>query len=163
MRCESGLAWTALRNGFYATSGAQIVTFAVETGELVAPEDGPFSWTAHADLAEAAARILAEESHDGITPPLTGSEAIDMAGVAAMASEITGRPIRRVVVSEEQARADAAAQGQSEQTVRMRVGLFAAARLDHFAQVDPALTKLIGRPPTSMRQVLEETLSLETA
>lgn len=160
---ESGLAWTALRNGFYATSGAQIIRFAVETGELVAPEDGPFSWTAHADLAEAAARILAEESHDGITRPLTGAEAIDMSGVAAMASEITGRPIRRVVVSEEQARADATAQGQPEQMVNMRVGLFAAARLGQFARVDPTLSKLIGRPPTSMRTVLEHTLSPQGA
>lgn len=160
---ESGLAFTALRNGFYAASGAQIIKFAVETGELVAPEDGPFSWTAHIDLAEAAAIALTDERLDGVTAALTGSEAIDMAGVAAIASEITGRPIRRVVVSEEKARADAAAQNLPEEAVRMRLGLFAAARQGEFARVDPTLSELIGRPPTSMRKVLEETLTTEQA
>ena len=41
----------------------------------------------------------------------------------------------------------------------MRVGLFAAARLGQFAQVDSTLAKLIGRPPASMRQVLEDALA----
>ena len=36
---------------------------ALETGELVAPSDGPVSWTTHADLAEAAAAVLTESSH----------------------------------------------------------------------------------------------------
>ncbi len=31
------------------------------------PEDGPVSWTSHADLAEATAITLAEETFDGIT------------------------------------------------------------------------------------------------
>lgn len=155
---DSGLAFTALRNGFYAGSAAMLLRGALETGELAAPEDGPVAWTAHADLAEAAAIVLAEESLDGVTPGLTGSEALDMAGVAAAASEITGRPIRRVVVSEEQFRADATARGVPEPAVRMLIGLFAAARLGQFARVEPALGELIGRPPTSLRTVLEQSL-----
>ncbi len=49
----SGLAWTALRNGFYGSSGLRIM------GE--APQDGPVAWTAHADLAQAAAAVRADE------------------------------------------------------------------------------------------------------
>ncbi|WP_436850443.1 hypothetical protein [Streptomyces griseoloalbus] len=42
---------------------------ALETGRLVAPADGPVSWTAHADLAEAAAVVLAVEGgFEGATP-----------------------------------------------------------------------------------------------
>ena len=79
---ESGLAFTALRNGFYASSGLMLLGHARETGEVVAPEDGPVSWTDHADLAEAAAIALTEDGVDGPTPPLTGSEAVDLAGLA---------------------------------------------------------------------------------
>ena len=55
---DSGVAYTALRSGFYATSGIMLMGRALETGTLAAPEDGPVSWTAHADLAEAAALAL---------------------------------------------------------------------------------------------------------
>ncbi len=74
---------------------------ALETGKLVAPEDGPVSWTAHADLAEAAVIALTDEGRlQGITPALTGSEALDLAAIAAIASELTARPITRVTVSD---------------------------------------------------------------
>ncbi len=58
---QSGLAWTALRNGFYASSGFSMMGDAFKTGIVDAPVDGKVSWTAHADLAEAAAIILANE------------------------------------------------------------------------------------------------------
>jgi NAD(P)H dehydrogenase (quinone) len=56
---------------------------AAATGKIVVPEDGPVSWTAHADLADAAAIALTGPGRlDGITPPLTGPEALDFADIA---------------------------------------------------------------------------------
>ena len=52
--------FTALRNGFYASTLERFVADALETGRIAAPQDGPFSWTAHEDLAEAAAIALTE-------------------------------------------------------------------------------------------------------
>lgn len=57
----SGVPFTSLRNGFYAASAVQFLGHAVESGHLVLPHDGPVSWTAHADLADAAAAIPADE------------------------------------------------------------------------------------------------------
>src|ERR1039457_3579257 len=57
----SGMAFTCLRNGFYAASGLMLMGDALQTGRLIAPQDGPVSWTAHADLAEAAAIALTGE------------------------------------------------------------------------------------------------------
>ena len=66
---QSGLAWTALRNGFYGSSGLLFLGDALKTGVLEVPADGKVSWTAHADLAEAAAIVLADEGrYDGPTP-----------------------------------------------------------------------------------------------
>ena len=56
-----GLAWTALRHGFYAQSGIMLMGDALNTGVIEAPADGKVCWTAHADLAEADAFILANE------------------------------------------------------------------------------------------------------
>ena len=152
---DSGVAFTALRNGFYATTAGLLLGTAVETGKLTAPEDGPVAWTTHADLAQAAAIALTEESLDGMTPNLTASEAIDMTGVAAIASELTGRPIRRVVVPDAEYRAGLVAHGIPASAADMLLGLFLASRQGEFSHVDPTLARLIGRPPTPLREVLK--------
>ena len=155
---ESGVAFTALRNGFYATSAGLLLGDAVKTGELAAPEDGSIAWTAHADLAEAAASALAEEVLDGVTPDLTGPGATDVAGIAAIAPELTGRPIRRVVVPDAEHRAGLLARGVPEQSADMLLGLFAASRRGEFANVDATLGRLFGQPPTPLRDVLKAAL-----
>jgi NAD(P)H dehydrogenase (quinone) len=144
---DSGLAFTALRNGFYASSGRMLLGEALETGELAAPADGPVSWTAHDDLAEAAAIVLTEEGRfEGPTPPLTGSAALDLAGLAA---EVLGRPIRRTVLTDAQYQ-----EALPGPVAAMLLGLFAASRAGEFAAVDPTLGELLGRPPLTVRDVL---------
>jgi uncharacterized protein YbjT (DUF2867 family) len=151
---DSGLSFTSLRNGFYATSAIQLLGPALTTGRVVAPEDGPVSWTAHADLAEAAAIAVADGGLEGRTAPLTAAEAIDLAGVAALASELTGRTIERVVVSDDEYRSGLIGHGVPAEQADMLVGLFAASRQGDFAAVDPTLERLLGRPPTPLREVL---------
>ncbi|UUZ97888.1 hypothetical protein LJK87_11975 [Paenibacillus sp. P25] len=155
----SGMAFTSLRNGYYAASALMLIGGAIKTGELIAPEDGPVAWTAHSDLAEAAAAIISERKLDGMTPNLTASEAIDMEGIAAIASEVLRRTIRHIVVSDEEFRDRMMSQGVPEASVNMRMGMFLASRKGDFAQVDPALADLIGRPPMSFREVLKESIS----
>lgn len=152
----SGMPFTSLRNGYYAASALMLIGGAIKTGELIAPEDGPVAWTVHSDLAEATAAIISEQKFDGMTPNLTGPEAIDMEGIATIASEVLGRTIRRIVVSDEEFRDRMLSQGVPEASVNMRMGVFLASRQGDFAQVDPALAHLIGRPPVSIREVLKE-------
>jgi uncharacterized protein YbjT (DUF2867 family) len=154
----SGIAFTSLRNGFYAESGLILMGKAPETGKLVAPEDGPVSWTAHADLAEAAVIALTDKGRlEGLTPSLTGPEALDLAAIAAIASELTGRKITRVTVTDKEYRASLISHGVPESRADMLLGLFAASRDGEFAAVDPTLQRLLGRPPMSMRDVLATT------
>lgn len=155
---DAGVAFTSLRNGFYTATTLQLLGSAAETGELAAPEDGPVSWTAHADLAEVAAIALTGSDLDGLTPPLTSLEAVDLEGVAALAAELTGRPIRRVVVPDAEYRAGLLARGVPEGAADMLMGLFSASRRGEFAQTDPTLERLLGRPAVSVRTVLKEAL-----
>lgn len=154
---QSGLAWTALRNGFYAASGIALMGDALETGVLEAPADGKVSWTAHADLAEAAAIILANEGrYDGPTPPLTGSQSLDLADLAGIASELLDRPVRRQTLPDDELRARMAARGAPEHAADMVLGLYVASREGEFAPVDPTLERLLGRRPISMRDLIAE-------
>jgi NAD(P)H dehydrogenase (quinone) len=155
---DSGVPFTSLRNGFYATTVPMLLRAALQTGELAVPEDGPVAWTAHADLAEAAAIALTEDVFDGVTPPLTGPEAIDMAGAAAIAGQLTGRPIRRVVVADADYRAGLLAHGLPQAQADMLTGLFAASRHGDFGPADPALARLLGRPATPLADVLKTTI-----
>lgn len=152
---ESGLAYTALRHGFYAESCLQMIGDGLKAGELRVPEDGPVSWTARDDLAEADAAILADEgSWNGITPPLTTTQAVTMAQIAALASDVTGREVRHVTVSDEEWRDAKIAAGTPAIYAEMLLGTFRAARRGDFSATDPALETLLRRPPRTMREVL---------
>jgi NAD(P)H dehydrogenase (quinone) len=156
----SGIAFTSLRNGFYAESGLMLMGEAFKTGEVVAPEDGPVSWTTHADLADAAVIALtAEQSWGGITAPLTGSQALNLADLATLASELSGRTIKRVTVSDEKFRAGLVSHGLPAGRVDMIMGLYAASRNGEFSAVDPTLEQTLGRAPISMRDFLTQHLA----
>lgn len=152
---RSGLAWTALRHGFYASSGLFFLGDAPDTGRFEAPTDGKFAWTAHADLAAAAAAVLAEPGRfEGPTPPLTGAEALDFADLAELASALRGRPVERHVVPDEDFAARMVARGVPAGAVNVTLGMYRAARAGEFATVDPTLERLIGRPALTMRELM---------
>jgi NAD(P)H dehydrogenase (quinone) len=157
---DSGVPFTSLRNGFYATSATRLLSQAAESGQLVLPADGPVSWTAHADLADAAAAILADEGRfNGPTPPLTAAQALTFADLAGMAGEVTGRVITRITVPDDQFRDQLIGRGVPVQMADGLLGIFAASRAGEFARVDPTMAALIGRDPTGARTVVREHLS----
>ena len=154
---EYGHPFTSLRNGYYATTSLRAhIGAAVQTGELVAPADGPVSWTAPADLAEAAAAILAGTGRfDGPTPPLTAASTADLEEVAGMLSAVSGRTVRRVVIDDEEYVAHLVGHGTPEPFARLFLGSFHAARRGEFAITGPALGTLIGREPQPIRASIE--------
>jgi uncharacterized protein YbjT (DUF2867 family) len=143
---ESGVAWTALRNGLFGSLD-QLLGPWRRTGVIARPADGPFSWIDRADAAEAAATILAgDRSFDGPVE-LTAASPVTLGDFARIGSELTGRTIERVVVDDEQWVADEVASGTAEAVARFTLTLFQATRTGHFARIDPLLTELLGRAP----------------
>ncbi|MCP2298016.1 Uncharacterized conserved protein YbjT, contains NAD(P)-binding and DUF2867 domains [Nocardia amikacinitolerans] len=157
----AGVPFTSLRNGFYAASAVRFLGNALQSGRVELPEDGPVSWTTHADLAEAAAAILADEGcFDGPTPPLTASQALTFADVAGVATEVVGRAITRVTVSDGRFREHLMGGGVPADAAAQLLGVFAASRAGEFAAVDPTLAELIGRRPSGVDAVLRESSSV---
>jgi NAD(P)H dehydrogenase (quinone) len=151
---DSGVAWTSLRNGFYAHSLNWLLGPWRETGVIAVPGDGPVSWTARADAAEAAAVILTSDgAYDGPTT-LTANAAPTFEEIAAIASELTGRSIEHVIVDEQDWVATQIAQGAPEFRARFLLGMYQAAEQGRFAGTDPLLGKLLGREPRTVRDVL---------
>ncbi|MGW1051376.1 NmrA family NAD(P)-binding protein [Streptomyces sp. CG4] len=155
-----GVPFTSLRNGFHAASALQFLGPGLETGEVALPADGPVCWTAHADLADAAAAILADEGRfDGPTPPLTAAEALTFDDMAALAGALTGRVIKRTTVPDDQFREQMVGRGVPAERADQLLGIFTAARAGEFTAVDPTLSTLIGRAPFTLQAVLRERLS----
>jgi NAD(P)H dehydrogenase (quinone) len=153
---DSGVAWTSLRNGFYAHSLDWLLGPWRETGVIATPADGPVSWTERADEAEAAAVILAGERHFDGSVTLTASAAVTFDDIAGIASELTGRDIRRVVTDDDKWAAEQVAQGTPEAMARFMLGFYQAAREGRFAGVDPLLGDLLGRQPRTVRDLLAD-------
>jgi NAD(P)H dehydrogenase (quinone) len=153
---DSGVAWTSLRNGFYAHSLDWLLGPWRETGVIATPADGPVSWTERADEAEAAAVILVGERRLDGPATLTASAAVTFGEIAGIASELTGRDIRRVVVDDDTWVAEQAAHGTPESMARFLLGFYQAAREGRFAGVDPLLGDLLGRQPRTVRDLLTE-------
>ncbi|GAA1859241.1 SDR family oxidoreductase [Brevibacterium marinum] len=152
---ESGVAWTALRNGFYGDLG-QLLGPWQATGTIAMPADGPFAWVDRRDAGEAAATILTgDESFDGpvdLTPPTS----VTLADFAEQASELSGRCVERIVVDDEKWVAGEMATGVPETAARFTLAMFQATRSGHFAQPDLTLSRLLGREPRSIADQLAE-------
>ncbi|MCS5486899.1 NAD(P)H-binding protein [Curtobacterium flaccumfaciens pv. beticola] len=154
MLADSGLAWTSLRNGFYAHSLAWFLGDWRATGVISVPADGPVSWTAREDAAEAAARILLSDGlYDGPTT-LTARAAPTFADVAAIASDVAARPIETVVLGDDEWVEQQVASGQPESRARFVLGMYHAAAGGFFAGTDPLLGDLLGREPATVRDLL---------
>jgi len=157
-----GVPFTALRNGFYANALGIHLDSALSTGRIVVPEDGPVSWTAHEDLAEAAAIALVEgegEDLDGISAPLTASTALDLGEVADVLSSLTGRTITRVTVSDDEWRASAIERGLPPLVADFSLGMFQAARRGEFAVTDGTLETVIGHATAPVEHTLRQLLA----
>jgi NAD(P)H dehydrogenase (quinone) len=151
---DSGVRWTSLRNGFYLHSLAWLLGPWRTTGVISVPGDGPVSWTARADAAEAAATIIASDgAYDGPVT-LTASSAPTFGEVAAIATEISGHAVRLEVLDPELWTSRQIEAGQPEPVARFTVGMYLAAQAGFFAGTDPLLTELLGREPRTVREEL---------
>jgi hypothetical protein len=68
MLANSGLAWTAVRNGFYADAALRFMGTDWQQGRIAAPADGKVAWTTHLDALEVTVRLL--PSSDTTTLPV---------------------------------------------------------------------------------------------
>jgi uncharacterized protein YbjT (DUF2867 family) len=108
------------------------------------------------DIAAVAARTLLEDGHEGKAYDLTGSEALTYAEVAALFTEVLGRPIR---YPEPGALRFAARWSQRKQPaafIAVMTGIYTVCRLGLAGTVTPETQTLLGRAPISMRQFIQD-------
>lgn len=154
MLADSGMAWTSLRNGFYAHYLSWLLGPWRDSGEIRVPADGPVSWTDRADVAEAAAvLLLADTPLDGpIT--LTAAAAPTFEEIAAAATEVTQRSVARTLIATEEWKHSLTDGGVSAYMADFLFGVFQAAERGMLSGTSPDLARLLGREPRTVRDVL---------
>ncbi|MFC8190557.1 SDR family oxidoreductase [Cellulomonas sp. NPDC057328] len=160
MLAASGLPVTVLRNNWYTENYVATLQQAAQTGEIVASVgDGRVASATRADLAAGAVAVLTGSGHEGRTYELTGDVAWDFDELAAVATELLGRPVtyRRVDAAEHTAILTGA--GLDEGTAGFVVALDGNIAAGELADATDHLRTLLGRPTTSLADGLRAALA----
>jgi NAD(P)H dehydrogenase (quinone) len=153
---DRGLRWTALRMGLYAESQVAAAARAVASGHLVHNNgDGATAYVSREDCAAAAAAALAGDGHEDRVYDITGPELVTQAQVAALAAEISGRPVVPVAIDDEEATQSLIAVGLPADVAKAIASFGTAIREGVLEVLSSHVEDLTGRPPRSLGDVLE--------
>lgn len=148
---ESGLEWTVLRPGGFA-SNAFLWAGPVRERRAVA---APFGDTAlpvidPADIAEVAAAVLRETGHAGATYVLTGPAPVTPRQQTAAIGEALGEPVRFVGQSHAEAREQMVG-FMPAQVVDATLAILGTPSADE-QRVSPDVERVLGRPPRTFAE-----------
>lgn len=142
----SGLGWTILRPGNFASNALQWAE-SVRTERAIA---APFADIAlpvidPADIAAVAAAALLDDNHNGKTYELTGPEPVSPRQQAAALATVLGEPVRFTELSRAQAHARMT-QFMPEPVVESTLDMLGNP-VPALQKVSPDVERIIGRPP----------------
>jgi NAD(P)H dehydrogenase (quinone) len=152
---DSGLAWTFLRNNLYAEFQVPVVARMIETGQLVTSAGaGRVAYVSRDDCAAAAAAVLVQDGHESKAYDITGPEAVGPRQLAALATELGGRPVQVVEVDDDALLAGMIENGVPDAAAPILLSFVVAAREGFLDGVSNAVEELTGTPPVSLRDVV---------
>jgi NAD(P)H dehydrogenase (quinone) len=147
--------WTVLRNNIYTDMLLSGVPNAVKSGMLYsATGKGGRSYVTRDDCAAAAAGALLSDFAGKRILDVTGPAPVTQDEIAALATELTGKPVKHVALSADDFRKGLAAAGIPLAYVEVLADFDVAASQGYHAIVTPTVKELGGREPTSVRAFL---------
>ncbi|RLK59636.1 SDR family oxidoreductase [Actinokineospora cianjurensis] len=153
----SGVAHTFLRNGMYHENYLVSLPHALETGTLItATGTGRVASASRDDLALAAAIVVSGEGHDGAVYELTGPRAWSFDEFAAIASDVSGKPVAHLSVPGEDFQANLLAAGLPGFLAALFTDIQVNIGRGALSEVTSELGKLIGREPKTIEEAVRD-------
>ncbi|KUM28004.1 NAD(P)-dependent oxidoreductase [Mesorhizobium loti] len=152
----SGIAYTIFRNGWYQENLFMALPHAISSGKwYTSAADGRIAHGARDDMAAAIAAGLASGSKESHIYTLTGPEAYTTGEIAALVTEVTGKPLEVIQVPDEALTEGVKAAGVPEDLARIIVSFDANTRSGRIAMVTDAVETLSRRKPLTLKQFLQ--------
>lgn len=150
---SKGVAFTFLRSSLYLDF---VPWIASPAGVIAGPAgDGRLAPVARADVAETVVAVLTSREHDGANYDNTGPETFSFAEAAAELSRASGREVRYVDETVEQAWESRRPLGAPDWEVEGWVTSYLAIANGELDAVSDTVQRLTGRPPQSLREYLD--------
>ncbi|WP_132998806.1 SDR family oxidoreductase [Luteimonas arsenica] len=157
---ESGLATTVLRNGWYTENYTAGAAVAVANGALIGSAgQGRIASATRADYADAAVTVLTTPGHDGKVYELAGDTAYTLADLAAEISRQSRKDVPYVDLPPAEYTAALVAAGVPAPWPDALPALDVEAGKGALFDDGRALSKLIGRPTTSLADAVSAALT----
>ena len=156
---QTNMRYTFLRDNFYSE---MMATIANADGIIAGPaDDGRVACVSQRDVAQAVANVIADIAcgnhlHDNQTYTLTGSQPLSFAEIAAVLTEITGKPHRyhNETVEEAFASRKAAYPDTPDWQIEAWVSTYTAIAKGELAAVSDDLPQLLGHAPLNFEDVV---------
>ena len=117
--------------------------------------NGAVAPVAQDDVAAVATAVLRSDRYDGETLDVTGPDRVTMADVVSLLAELTGRRIRYVDETVEEAYASRSSYDAAPFEVDGWVSTYTAIAASELDVVSPVVKMVTGRDPVSLRALLE--------
>ncbi|TJV38332.1 MAG: SDR family oxidoreductase [Mesorhizobium sp.] len=152
----SGIPYTIFRNGWYQENLFLALPHAIASGHwYTSAGEGRIAHGARDDMAAAIAAGLVSSSTESKTYTLTGPHAYTTAEIAALVSEVTGKPLEVIQVPDAALAEGVKAAGVPEDFADVVVSFDVNTRSGRIAMVTDAIETLSGRTPKTLKQFLE--------
>jgi NAD(P)H dehydrogenase (quinone) len=153
----SGIAYTILRDAWYFDNFMMALPHNLQGGKwYTATHGGRVPYISREDCARAIAAALASSTSGSATYTLTGGKSISIEDVAAVVTEVTGKPLDVVNVTDEQLAAGLTGAGLPKFVVDMLVSADANIRAGNFDAVTSDFKTLTGKEPQTAKEFFAE-------
>lgn len=154
---ELGIKFTFLRASFFMQNLNTTHRDDIKNGELFLPAgNGKTSFIDVRDIAAVAVRALIEDGHSNRAYPLTGNEALTYYEVADIFTSVLGKEIRYTNPNLLKFIWVMRSRGLKLDFVLIMAAIYTTARLGLAGAVTPDTEQLLGRPPLTVRQYVED-------
>lgn len=154
---SSGITYTILRNGWYTENYASSIPASIQAGGVIGSAgEGKISSASREDYAEAAAVVITTDGHENKTYELAGDESYTLSDFAAEITKQTGKDIPYNNLSEADYTTALVSFGLPQGFAAILADSDAKASEGSLYSQDNTLSKLIGRPTTSLADIVSK-------
>lgn len=156
---ESGIPYVILRHGWYTENYVSGLGGVVEHGTFYGSAgDGKIASASRADFAIVDAEVLVTDGHEGKTYELAGDEIFTLSDFTKTLSEVAGKEVNYQNLPVEEYAKVLEGVGLPEDVAQFYAGTHIGTEKGDLFDDSKTLSKLIGKPTTSLKAVLKASL-----